>query len=232
MNGKQKTCACQERGEQSRSNLIQAGLKIFSEVGFQSASTRRLASEAGVNIAAIPYYFGSKEGLYHAVLSFTVEFYRSQLGEEFRRIHKALADATTTREQLLDLLDEYMRMVVHFMLRESPERSQMSKIYLREQMDPTAGFSVLYEGFIREMRETHEALVAAVLGRDADSLEVKLLSQTMIGQVTIFKASRITALKHLKWREYSEENMTAVERVVTANVQVLVQAFQQKENEE
>jgi len=229
--GRAAACAGRDRGEVTREKLVKAGLKIYSEVGFQSASTRRLAAEAGVNIAAIPYYFGSKEGLYHAVLDYVVEFYRGQLGAELDRIREAVTDPATTRETYMKLMDAYMRLVVHFILKESPERARISRIYIREQLDPTSGFTRLYEGFIREMRETHEALVAAIIGCDVHSLEVKLLSQTLIGQVTIFKSSRVTVLKHLGWTQYGEECMAAIEKIVSRNVRALMQAYLSKDSE-
>ncbi len=225
------TCTSRDRGEVSREKLVRAGVKIYSEVGFQSASTRRLAAEAGVNIAAIPYYFGSKEGLYHAVLDYVVEFYRGQLGDALARIQQAMEDPETTGDGYMELLDEFMRLVVHFILKESPERARISRIYIREQLDPTSGFTRLYEGFIREMRETHEGLVAAIMGCDVHSLEVKLLSQSMIGQVMIFKSSRGTVLKHLGWTRYGEERIEAIEEIVSRNVRALMQAYCRKEGE-
>ncbi|MBE9190364.1 TetR family transcriptional regulator [Gloeocapsopsis crepidinum LEGE 06123] len=57
----------QQRGEDARHRLIDAGIEVFGISGFEAASTRHIADKAGVNLAAIPYYFGSKEGLYRAV---------------------------------------------------------------------------------------------------------------------------------------------------------------------
>jgi len=54
-------------GEASRARLLQSGLRLFAQQGFAKTSTRELAEDAGVNIAAISYYFGDKAGLYRAV---------------------------------------------------------------------------------------------------------------------------------------------------------------------
>src|SRR5471030_542756 len=62
------------RGEQAKAQLIAAGLKLFSEKGAQTATTREIAQLAGQNIAAIFYYFGSKEGLYLAVAQWIADF--------------------------------------------------------------------------------------------------------------------------------------------------------------
>ncbi|MRR31366.1 TetR family transcriptional regulator, partial [bacterium] len=52
----------------TRRKLIEAGIEIFGVYGYEAATTRMLSKAAKVNLGAIPYHFGSKEGLYHAVV--------------------------------------------------------------------------------------------------------------------------------------------------------------------
>ena len=51
----------------SRRRLLRAALPLFAAKGFAKTSTREVAAAAGVNLAAISYYFGDKAGLYRAV---------------------------------------------------------------------------------------------------------------------------------------------------------------------
>ena len=67
------------KGEQAKSQLIAAGLAQFGEYGLH-ATTRDIAAQAGQNIAAITYYFGSKEDLYQACAQWIADF----IGENFR----------------------------------------------------------------------------------------------------------------------------------------------------
>lgn len=53
-------------GLASRERLLTEALRLFAEQGFAKTSTRAIAQAAGVNISAISYYFGDKEGLYRA----------------------------------------------------------------------------------------------------------------------------------------------------------------------
>jgi AcrR family transcriptional regulator len=57
-----------ERGALAREQLIAHATQIFAAKGYAAATTREICEAAGVNIAAIHYYFGDKEGLYRAVL--------------------------------------------------------------------------------------------------------------------------------------------------------------------
>ncbi len=56
-------------GEESRKRLLEAAVQCFAEQGFAKTSTRTIAAHAGVNIAAISYYFGDKAGLYRAAFT-------------------------------------------------------------------------------------------------------------------------------------------------------------------
>jgi len=50
-----------------KDHILDVAERIFSNLGFDGASTRFISSEAGVNMAMLNYYFGSKEGLFLAV---------------------------------------------------------------------------------------------------------------------------------------------------------------------
>src|SRR5579872_4554919 len=54
------------RGEVTRRRMIEAAVRVFGEHGYHAVGTRELADAAGANQAAIPYYFGGKDGLHEA----------------------------------------------------------------------------------------------------------------------------------------------------------------------
>ncbi|MFT3734209.1 MAG: TetR/AcrR family transcriptional regulator [Rhodocyclaceae bacterium] len=47
--------------------ILDAAEALFAENGFDGASMRMITSRAGVNLAAVNYHFGSKEGLFQEV---------------------------------------------------------------------------------------------------------------------------------------------------------------------
>jgi AcrR family transcriptional regulator len=50
-----------------KDHILDVAERVFSDKGFDGASTRLISGEAGVNMAMLNYYFGSKEGLFLAV---------------------------------------------------------------------------------------------------------------------------------------------------------------------
>lgn len=72
--------AATERGERARTRLLAEASRIFAEKGYATASTREICLAAGLNVAAIHYHFGGKEGLYRAALIGPIEALAAQLG--------------------------------------------------------------------------------------------------------------------------------------------------------
>ncbi|MGP3958845.1 TetR/AcrR family transcriptional regulator [Nonomuraea sp. 3N208] len=56
-------------GAANRQRIVEAAAARFGAEGFQRATIRAIAVDAGVDPAMIHYFFGSKQGLYEAVLN-------------------------------------------------------------------------------------------------------------------------------------------------------------------
>jgi AcrR family transcriptional regulator len=56
----------------AREQILQAGRRLFLGSGYRGVSLRSIAAEAGVDAALISYYFGSKRGLFAAIMKLNV----------------------------------------------------------------------------------------------------------------------------------------------------------------
>lgn len=83
--------------ERTKANIIQVATEEFSEVGYSGARIDRIADRMNTSKRMIYYYFGSKEGLYSAVL---LEYYRNLRGAE--------ADLRLDEKPPLEALKELM----------------------------------------------------------------------------------------------------------------------------
>jgi AcrR family transcriptional regulator len=53
-----------------REHILSVAEELFGEKGFDGTSVRDIAQSAGVNLAMISYYFGSKEKLLESLIEF------------------------------------------------------------------------------------------------------------------------------------------------------------------
>ena len=65
------------KSEATKAQIMRAAIRQFTAMGFQGASVRDIANEAGVNIGLIRYHFGSKADLYRDTLAFVSEQYNT-----------------------------------------------------------------------------------------------------------------------------------------------------------
>jgi AcrR family transcriptional regulator len=90
----------------TRERILAIALDCFSELGFDGASTRTIATRAGVNQGLIPYYFGSKEALWHEAVDWAFAALHEGL-DNFRVSDDSLGD----RDRLALLIRRYVRFV-------------------------------------------------------------------------------------------------------------------------
>ncbi|HEY4324533.1 MAG TPA: TetR/AcrR family transcriptional regulator [Mucilaginibacter sp.] len=62
-----------------KDHILDVAEKVFSDLGFDGASTRMISGEAGVNMAMLNYYFGSKEGLFLAIFERKISSFQTLL---------------------------------------------------------------------------------------------------------------------------------------------------------
>jgi TetR/AcrR family transcriptional regulator, regulator of cefoperazone and chloramphenicol sensitivity len=200
-----------ERGGDTRQRLLEAAIEVFGRQGFE-AGTRALVAHAGVNLAAIPYHFGSKQGLYLAAADHIAAQIGERVGPAVARAQGRLRDGPLDREGaralLFDLLEAFARMLVR------PESAAWARFIVREQMEPTAAFERLYEGFIGRAFATITLLIGRISGEDAASETVRLKAVALVGQVLVLRAARTTVLRQLGWSEVGEAEFAAIRGLI------------------
>ncbi|WP_243312362.1 CerR family C-terminal domain-containing protein [Fundidesulfovibrio agrisoli] len=208
----------------TKGRLIEAGLKLFGLHGMEATSTRSLAQEAGVNLAAIPYHFGGKQGLYHAVLEHIVSMKTQELGPCLERAHRACEAPGTGRAGLVLALRELIRELVVSML-ESQESRLCARIMLQEQIAPTAGFNILHEKFLLRVHGTLRCLLGRLLRLPADSLELQLHTLSIMGQMFIFRVGMHSLLALVGGDRLPEEHVQAIVHVCTRQAEALIEGL-------
>lgn len=191
-----------DRGDATKEKLLTASIDVFGRYGFDGASTRMLADSAGVNLQAIPYYFGGKEGLYIAA----AEHLAANIGAHvadlraaiMERLAKLDADggAMNPSEARALLTQMAQRMVALFVSRQS---ESWARFIIREQMEPTEAFARVYENIMGPMISMAGRLVGAILGEDPASEKVRLKTLSFVGSILVFRMAHAALLRQMQW---------------------------------
>jgi AcrR family transcriptional regulator len=89
-----------------RARILEAATKLFAELGYEGASTRQIAKEAGANMAMINYYFGSKEGVFMELMNDRIQSYKAELVSISN-------DNITVMEKLLRVVESYAQRILN-----------------------------------------------------------------------------------------------------------------------
>jgi AcrR family transcriptional regulator len=217
-----------KRGDGTRYALVLAGLELFGEYGLKGTSTRMLSKHSGANVSAIPYYFGSKEGLYRAVVEYIVERIAVHTGEVRSQLQELVAQGPLTPEQAGDALKKMFTAMAHLFV-ESDEPKTWARIMVREQANPTPAFDIFYEKQMRPIQNMMTQLIAAYTGLDPDGDEIKIRGHALIGQILGFLIARESILRHLGVRKLTREHVDLIHTVVLSNIENCLKVLRLKE---
>lgn len=152
--------------------IIAAAEKLFSRKGFDGTSVRDIAEEAGVNIAMISYYFGSKEKLMQALFA-------ERTGHIRLKVESLLQDdSLTPLEKIFVLADDYIDRIW--------QKQQFHKIMVYEQMLEK---NTVVTEMLTELKKENMSHVSRLIkdgqkrGAFRKDVDVVLLMNVLIGTV-------------------------------------------------
>lgn len=188
--------------------LMMAAGELFAEHGLQGASVRAIADKAGANIAAINYYFGSKENLYREVLGYVAA------EDEGAGAPEVLREA-----QALETPVEFARLISHlvrlrFETYFSPEQPMWrGKLVLRSFIEPSPALEdILHSRF----KPDHDALVGILrcVRPDLSNEDCELFAYSFVGLISFYMLARTPILMHMGKEQYDPEFLDAAARHV------------------
>ncbi|WP_338250208.1 TetR/AcrR family transcriptional regulator [Dictyobacter halimunensis] len=122
--------------QQTKEAIILAALHIFAEQGFEAASLRDIAEKAHITHGTLRHYFGSKAGVWQAVVEFVLQRFAGALQPHIQQ--------ATQRQE--DLLETIKRSIRSFLL-VFAHHPEMAQLMLHEGMQGGARFDYFIDRF-------------------------------------------------------------------------------------
>jgi AcrR family transcriptional regulator len=108
-----------------RTAILSAAEKLFSELGYDGTSTRKIAKESGANMAMINYYFGSKDGVFQEIITARMNDFNSRLitinEEKVSSLEKLMRVVDGYSERILSNIGFHRTMQMELSLSQRPE---------------------------------------------------------------------------------------------------------------
>ena len=205
------------RGDETRAQLLDAGMTLFAERGFDAVGTRELARAAGVNLAAIAYHFGSKHGLYMAITESIVADVGDAMLHHVRGLADGIARAGNDRRALGRLAAGLVRRLITVFVADPARKRQMAFV-LHEYTRPGEAFDRIFETVVEPMHRTLTALVAAARGLPAEHPDAIIGAHAVIGQVMAFAIADVPVRRRLGWDAVTPDRRDAIGAVVVPMV--------------
>jgi TetR/AcrR family transcriptional regulator, regulator of cefoperazone and chloramphenicol sensitivity len=211
------------RGEDTRRRILEAALEVFSTDGYEGASTRQLAERAGVSLPAIQYHFGSKEGLYRAVIQHISRQIEERMAPIASRVQVALAAGTPTRQELLDLLIDMLDAFAGLVMGGEHLESRRL-LFARAEIECSAAFDALHESGMRYVVEPCTALIGKLLGRASSDESTVLRTVVVLGQISAF--CNRGARRALGWADFTAERVQAIQALVREQTNAIFDMYE------
>lgn len=175
-----------------------AALHLFGQHGFEATTTRMVAQRAGMNLGAIPYYFGAKEDLYTQSATFLADYIAQRQTPALIALQTVASQGVTPEmrcELIADFLIEQARLL---MTEEVP--SSWLMFFLRAQTETHLdGFEPLYSRVIEPMQSSLCNLIAPLIGQEPDAGPTRLFTFTLCQQVLTHRLFDQVLQRRMGW---------------------------------
>lgn len=187
------------RGDETRQRIIDAAVQLFGEHGFDGASTRDIATAAGVNAPALLYYFDNKEGLYKACAQYITDDLQARYAPAIKQASDALKNNADTHT-LIDAYLCFQSLTLDSVL----SQRHFSKGLIGRELageSPQVATEMLKKKMKQPINKLLLSLLARIMHTRPDDSITRIRLLTLKGLMMAFYYPPGACLEMLKWKE-------------------------------
>jgi len=164
--------------DEPRERILSAAGREFAERGYEAATVRDICLAAGVNVAAVNYYFGDKQRLY-------IESVKHAHRERVRDVPlPELPPGTPPKIQLAGFVRNMLERMLGF-----GQPPWQARLMLREVLQPTDACREMVEDYIRPHFEMLVGILDALAEGRLTQAELRRVALSVVGQCFLYRAA-------------------------------------------
>ncbi len=161
-----------------RHQILEAAGPVFAERGFRDATVRDICAAAGVNLAAVNYYFGDKSRLYFETVTLAHQLRAKEIPMP------AWAEDDSRETKLRGFIDALLQRMLG--CKDVPWPTQL---LLREVIQPTDACRGLVEDYFRPQLELLQSVLVEFLPAGVPEYRLHQLAFSVIGQCMFYRVA-------------------------------------------
>ncbi len=192
----------------AKKKLLKCAIKEFAEKGFEGASTREIVKQAGANISAISYYFGSKEGMYTEILNQMADFVNEVMADllaEYEALLK-MPDGKEKTDAATSLLKAFIRKFLHLIC-SGKHLDNLRAIFIHEYTMQSHWFYGVLDSLSNKYFQIFAELLMIIHEGEMDRESAFLTTFMIFSQIFVFFVRKDAIFTITGWREYQEKNI-------------------------
>jgi AcrR family transcriptional regulator len=200
--------------------LIEVAIDLFGRKGVDAVTTRMIAEAAGAQQSAISYHFRSKDCLYLACAKHISATMRERIAP---LLGKSPTDHTI--DEAKSRVELILGAMTVIMMHEG--MAATARFVVREQMNPSPTFGVLYDGGMRHIVEPLVALLGIISSGSLTTEELRVRCIALMGQVFAFRFARAALMRLTGWEKVGIEETELVRVAVIAHTRAVLVGLEQ-----
>jgi TetR/AcrR family transcriptional regulator, regulator of cefoperazone and chloramphenicol sensitivity len=199
--------------------LIEVAIELFGRDGMNAVGTRAIAEAAGTQMSAITYHFGGKEALYLACAQHITADMRERIApllELARRACTESGGAAEARDAILAMLGGLVGIMMN------DDIAPTVRFIVREQMNPTPAFAILFEGGMQPVVERMDQLLQRIARHRLTHDQLRIHAVALVGQALTFRFARATLMRATGWETVGLPEIDAVRAIVVAHANAIL----------
>jgi AcrR family transcriptional regulator len=165
-------------GNEPRERILSAAGREFAERGYESATVRDICLAAGVNVAAVNYYFGDKQRLYIESVKHAHEQRAGQVPLP------EWSAGTPPQRKLRDFVGNLLERMLGF-----GQPPWEVRLMMREVLHPTDACRELVEDYVRPRFELLVSILDELVDDRLSQAELRRVALSIIGQCFLYRAA-------------------------------------------